>query len=87
MYEWDPKKAKANAAKHGVPFESADAFDWQSAKTIDDDKHNDDEPRFLSFGFIGERLCVMYWTPRGENIRIIGLRKANKRERKVYGES
>lgn len=85
-YEWDDGKSAANLAKHGVALSDAEGFDWASSKTIFDEAHSDAEERFLTFGFIGARLHVMYWTPRGEKIRIIGLRKANTREVKAYAQ-
>jgi uncharacterized DUF497 family protein len=35
-YEWDDAKSEANAAKHGVPFEAAETFDWESALVVED---------------------------------------------------
>ncbi|MFN0024457.1 MAG: BrnT family toxin [Parvularculaceae bacterium] len=46
-----------------------------------------DETRYVAVGFIGERLHVMIWTPRRAAIRVIGLRKANDRERRLYEEA
>jgi uncharacterized DUF497 family protein len=42
--------------------------------------------RWTALGFIGNRLHVLTYTVRGENIRLISLRKANKREREYYEE-
>jgi len=30
-------------------------------------------------------MVVIVWTPRGENRRIISMRKANEREQELYG--
>jgi uncharacterized DUF497 family protein len=38
-------------------------------------------------GFIANRLHVMAFTRRGGNIRVISLRKANKRENRYYDET
>ena len=43
------------------------------------------ELRFLAFGPIGDRLHCVTFSVRGENIRIISLRKANSREVERYG--
>ena len=86
IYEWDDEKAAANLAKHDVTLSDAEGFDWTSSKTIFDAAHSDAENRFLTYGFIDARLHVMYWTPRGERVRIIGLRKANSREVKAYAQ-
>ena len=79
-YEWDAKKAAANLAKHGVPFESVEFFEWNEA-VIDEDEHfSYDEVRFCAFGQIKGRLHALVFTMRGRSIRLIGLRKANERE-------
>ncbi len=87
MYDWDPGKARANFIKHGVMFEAAEHFDWRSALVRVDAVHSREENRYVAVGFIGERLHVMVWTPRSAAIRIIGLRKANDRERRFYEEA
>lgn len=84
LYEWDPSKAVANLAKHGVALASTETFDWATALHRIDEAHSDVEPRYISAGFIGDRLHIMVWTPRGGRIRIISLRKANGREVNRY---
>lgn len=84
MYQWDPAKAEANLIKHGVMIEAAEEFDWWSALMIYDDKHSSGEHRYIAIGLIRRRLHVMSWTPRGASLRIIGLRKANAREQRLY---
>lgn len=83
-YEWDSNKAKANLRKHGVDFaDAATVFTDDLAVTIPDDVA--DEERFVSIGMdeLGRVLVVVYaW--RGEGIRIISARKANRRELKQY---
>jgi uncharacterized DUF497 family protein len=44
------------------------------------------EARFITVGYLNERMVVLVWTPRGENRHVISMRKANERERKRYGE-
>ncbi|MCG8510508.1 MAG: BrnT family toxin [Rhodospirillales bacterium] len=82
MYEWDESKRAANRKKHGVDFSEADRFDWETALVAEDDSH--DERRYIAIGFIGGVLHVMVFTERGEQVRIISLRKATRRERRIY---
>ncbi|WP_417586001.1 BrnT family toxin [Nitrincola sp.] len=42
------------------------------------------EPRWIGYGLIDARLFAVVFTVRGENIRVISLRKANKREQRIY---
>ncbi len=83
-YEWDEGKREANKLKHGVDFDRAESFDWETALTLLDDRQDYGEPRYIALGRIAKRLYVMVYTVRGEAVRIIGLRKANDREVKYY---
>ena len=50
-FEWDERKAAANAKKHGVSFEEAKSvFVDEQAKLIDDPDHRRDEDRFVLLG-------------------------------------
>ena len=86
-YESDPKKAAANFVAHGVSFDSAQDFEWDSALEWYDEMHSDAEDRYVALGFIGDVLHVMAHTKRSAKVRITSLRKANKLERKHYAES
>jgi uncharacterized DUF497 family protein len=85
-YEWDPVKAEANLAKHGVDF--ADAITTLSdpfAATRDDDHPH--EIRRLTLGADATgRLLVVCYTRRGSKLRIISARKATRHERQQYEE-
>ena len=74
-YEWDPNKAIANIERHGINF--ADAV------TIDDPDY--EEQRFITIAMDAfRRILVVVYTWRGDIIRLISARKANKKERKQY---
>jgi hypothetical protein len=86
-YEWDPRKAAANFAKHGISFADAVAvFGDEVAITIDDEFP--DEVRMVTIGMDAfGRILVVVYTWRGEGtIRIISARRATRRERKQYEE-
>lgn len=83
-YEWDPKKAAANLAKHGVSFESVKSFAWDDAIINEDKRRAYGEHRFSAIGLVETRLHVLVFTTRRETVRIIGLRKADKREMRRY---
>jgi uncharacterized DUF497 family protein len=87
-FQWDARKARLNAAKHGVSFEEATtAFRDPLSVTAVDPDHSLLERRFLTFGMSSKRrLLQISHTERGELIRIISARLATKRERKIYEE-
>jgi len=86
-FEWDEAKRQVNLAKHGVDFELAIGFGFETAVTTEDDRHDYRERRMASLGFIGNRLYCLTFTYRGNAIRIISLRKANDREYRRYGQA
>jgi len=84
LYQFDAAKARANLVVHGIDFGAAAQFDWDSALVLADTRRDYGEPRFIALGLIGNRVHVMVFTPRGEMVRIISLRKANAREISRY---
>ena len=87
LYEWDERKRAENLAKHGVDFAAAGTFDWDSALVLRDVRFEYGESRFIAIGRIGRRVHVMVFTTRNGNVRLIGLRKANRREIRRYEEA
>ena len=84
QFDWDDTKREANLAKHGVDFAEAEDFDWQSALEVQDNRADYGETRWVALGLIRNRLHVLVYTQREETIRLISLRRANKREREYY---
>jgi hypothetical protein len=87
QFEWDPRKAAANFAKHGVCFDEASTvFGDPLAGTIDDPVHSDEERRFITIGRSAQdRVIVVIHTDREDKIRIISARPATRREKRTYG--
>lgn len=84
--EFDPTKDQANREKHGLSLALAEAFEFDTALIEIDDRRDYQEERFVALGLIGDRVHVMVFTVRGEAIRVISLRKANRREVKRYDD-
>ena len=85
-FEWDPRKAAANLTKHGVSFEeAATVFGDPLGRILTDPRHSMDEERLVLLGFSGrQRLLAVMFVERRETIRIIGSRRATRRERRYY---
>ena len=85
-FEWDPRKAAANLKKHGVSFhEAASVFRDPLSITISDPDHSDSEERFVDLGLSHRgRLVVVSYIERGDNIRIISARRADRPEQRAY---
>ena len=86
VFEWDEAKADCNKAKHGITFEEAKTvFNDPFSMTVSDPDHSDQEERWVDIGLSAEgRLLVVWYTERGEKIRIIGSRKATRGEERAY---
>jgi len=90
VFEWDPRKAEANAAQHGVSFDDAVTV-FLDANALDgpDMQHSGAEVRSRRLGQAadGRVLMVAYTVRRSgdaETIRLISARLASRRERAAY---
>ena len=86
MYEWDEEKSEKNLSERGLSFADAGRVFSGPCVTFEDTRFDYGEPRFITFGRLDGRLVVLAHTPRGENTRIISMRKANDREEEIYQE-
>src|ERR1700761_2733356 len=89
VFEWDPRKDKANVRKHGVGFaEASTVFGDPLSITIPDPDHSQAEERFVTIGASNTRkLVIVIHTVRGEALRIISARAATKQEKESYEEN
>jgi uncharacterized DUF497 family protein len=85
--EFDPAKDEANQEKHGISLAEAAEIDLEAALVLVDRRFDYGEDRFLAYASIRGRLHVLWFTMRGTVLRAIGLRRANRRERRKYEQS
>jgi uncharacterized DUF497 family protein len=85
-FDWDPRKARKNKARHGVPLELVRSFDFDNAKIVEDDDIDYGETRLVGVGFIQDRIYVVVFVERGDLVRVISLRKADRKEAEEYVE-
>ena len=84
MWDWDEAKRQTNLRKHGIDFAAAAAFDWLTAHIEHDRRQDYGEESLSASGQLHGRLHVLTFTRRDGRIRIISLRKANKREQRTW---
>jgi hypothetical protein len=84
IFEWDEAKRRATLFTRGLDFAAMERFDWSTAVIREDARRDYGEPRLRAMGLIDGRLHEAGFTPRGNRIRIISLRKANIRERRLW---
>ncbi len=85
MYEWDEAKCLSNLAKHHIHFDEMEKFDWNTASVEFDGYYP--EPRWVAIGYIDLLPYYAVYTIRGDNYRIISLRRATRREVRAYDQS
>ena len=83
-FEWDENKRRINLQTHNLDFANAHLAFTKSAFVIPDDREDYGENRYILLGLMRERIVVIAFTIRDNVIRVISMRKANKRERKSY---
>lgn len=85
-FEWNPKKATSNLAKHRVSFDEASSvFGDPLATTVEDREHPAGDEHLLTTGLSSRHRVVIVWhTEQDETVRIIGAREATPRERRIY---
>lgn len=84
---YDSGKNARNVRERALSFDLVEEFEWSSAYVLEDTRREYRERRFQALGFIGTRLHMLVFTPRGEDVHVISLRKANAREVKRYEEA
>jgi len=82
-YEFDPAKSKINQKKHGIDFVEAQVL-WDDPDLLEIPARTTDEQRFLVVGKIAEKHWSGVISCRGENIRIISVRRARDEEIDIY---
>jgi uncharacterized protein len=85
-FECDKDKARSNYRKHGVRFTEAGRA-LNSAYSLTGRSPQSDalnEERNVSITkLLDGRSVVIVWTPRRDNVRIVSVRPARKREREA----
>ncbi len=82
--EFDPAKDASNQQKHGVSLAIAADFDWATV-LVSPARMERGEVRFLVIGDVAGEVYVAVVTERQGRMRIISLRRANRKERQKYG--
>jgi len=85
--EFDPTKNVANIAKHGISLSQGDGVLLDPFAMTVEDELSGGEHRWVTIGVNSfGALMVVVWTDRGDDIRLISVRKAEPKERRSYEE-
>lgn len=82
-FEYDRTKSESNRIKHGIDFVQAQGL-WNDPMLLEIPAKTEDEPRYLVIGRMNEKYWSAVITYRGDNIRLISVRRARTEEVALY---
>ena len=82
-FVYDQYKSTANKIKHGISFMESRAI-WLDVDRVEIPARLQDEERFLVVGKIKDKHWSAIITYRNEKIRIISVRRSQKKEINIY---
>ena len=82
-FEFDSHKTEENKKRHGMDFVEAQML-WDDPDRIEVPARTIDEPRFIVIARIADKYYSGIITYRGENIRIISVRRSRREEVEIY---
>ena len=84
-FTWGENKRNINLQRHRLDFQDAHLVFDDEALVIEDTHDDYDETRYILQGLLAQHIVIIVFTiPDDETIRIISMRKANKREQANY---
>ena len=86
LLEFDEAKSARNLKERGIGFERFADMDLETAVMVEDARTDYGERRVRLFGYIDGRFHVAVITYRGDNVRVISLRRANQREERKHAK-
>lgn len=86
LIEFDAAKSAENRRTRGIGFERFAEMDLDRAISVEDTRKDYGEQRLRVLGRIDGLLHAAVITPRGDKMRVISLRRANRREERTYAK-
>jgi uncharacterized protein len=84
VFTWDEKKRKLNLAKHSIDFADVPAIFEGPLVTVEDTREHYGEARYVALGLLADIVVSLVYTERGDQVRIISVRKALKHEARFF---
>jgi hypothetical protein len=84
---WDEAKRRANLRKHGVDFVDAEEVFDGVTYTYEDNRFDYGEQRLVTLGALRGVVVSIVHTEVDDDIPVISMRKATKREEQIYFKS
>jgi uncharacterized DUF497 family protein len=87
LIEFDPAKDATNVEVHGLSLTEAEVLLQGFIVAREDERFDYRETRIIAIGEIDGREFVCVYTRRGDAVRPISLRRADRKERNVYQQA
>lgn len=84
VFEFDEAKSAANKAKHGIDFVKTQELWSDDDLVIFPARALEGEVRSGAIARLDEKHWTAYFTMRGDNIRLISVRRSRKNEEEIY---
>ena len=81
---FDPAKRAKTLSVRRLDFLEAELVFAGVTHTVEDDRFDYGETRWVTYGLLRGRLVAVVWTARGENCHVISMRKCNDKEKRKY---
>lgn len=82
---YDPAKRASTLKERGLDFEDCEEVFAGPTISKPDFRRDYNELRITTVGWLHGRMVVVVWTERDGTRRVISMRKANDREKAIYG--
>lgn len=84
-FEWDAGNATKSMDKHGVTCKEGEEIFLAAPLVMADPAHSAAEMRFRALGATDAgRVLHVAFTVRGDKLRLISIRPANRKEKEIY---
>ncbi len=87
VFNWDETKRRTNLKDHWLDFADAEEVFEGVIYTYEDDRFDYGEQRLVTLGWLRGVIVSIAHTETEAEIRVISMRKASKREQKIYFEN
>ncbi len=83
---FDDKKRDKTLIERGLDFKDAVNIFSGVYFTLEDDRYDYKETRFITYGYLNKRLVMIAYTNTEDGIRVISMRKCNDKEQRRFKE-
>ena len=82
-FQWDEQKNQSNLKKHGINFEAGSEL-WNDPNRVEIQAPYPLENRRVLIGRTGKKIWTAIFTLRKDEVRIISVRRARRKETQLY---